>query len=134
MSSQCAAVFSKRGTITATRRFGGICITIDSDILLLSKKPPLQTYPAFYAALAEAEQIIKADKPAAAKAYIRVEQSKLPLDLVEKIVQDPEIDFTIVPQRTYIYAEKLQELGVLKNKAASWKDYFFEEAHGGNGS
>ncbi|MCP2876435.1 sulfonate ABC transporter substrate-binding protein, partial [Salmonella enterica subsp. enterica serovar Typhimurium] len=52
----------------------------------------------------------------------------------EKIVQDPEIDFTIVPQRTYIYAEKLQELGVLKNKAGSWKDYFFEEAHGGNGS
>ncbi|MEX5630493.1 ABC transporter substrate-binding protein [Pseudomonas marginalis] len=93
-----------------------------------------KTYQAFYAALAEAEQIIKADKPAAAKAYIRVEQSKLPLDLVEKIVQDPEIDFTIVPQRTYIYAEKLQELGVLKNKAASWKDYFFEEAHGGNGS
>ncbi len=40
----------------------------------------------------------------------------------------------ISPQRTFIYAEKLQELGVLKNKAASWKDYFFEEAHGGNGS
>ena len=59
-----------------------------------------------------AEKIIKADKPAAARAYIRVEQSKLPLDLVEKIVQDPEIDFTVVPQRTYIYAEKLQELGV----------------------
>ena len=40
----------------------------------------------------------------------------------------------ISPQRTFIYAEKLQELGVLKNKAANWKDYFFEEAHGGNGS
>jgi NitT/TauT family transport system substrate-binding protein len=39
-----------------------------------------------------------------------------------------------VPQRTFIYAEKLQESGVLKNKAASWKDYFFEEAHGGAGS
>lgn len=93
-----------------------------------------KTYKAFYAALAEAEQIIKADKPAAAKTYIRVEQSKLPLTLVEKIVADPEIDFTVVPQRTFIYAEKLQELGVLKNKAQSWKDYFFEEAHGGAGS
>ena len=93
-----------------------------------------KTYKAFYAALAEAEQIIKADKPAAAKTYIRVEQSKLPLALVEKIVADPEIDFTVVPQRTFIYAEKLQELGVLKNKAQSWKDYFFEEAHGGAGS
>jgi len=93
-----------------------------------------KTYKAFYDALAEAETIIKADKPAAAKAYIRVEQSKLPLALVEQIVNDPEIDFTVVPQRTFIYAEKLQELGVLKNKAGSWKDYFFEEAHGGAGS
>jgi NitT/TauT family transport system substrate-binding protein len=93
-----------------------------------------KTYKAFYDALAEAENIIKADKPAAAQAYIRVEQSKLPLALVEQIVKDPEIDFTVVPQRTFIYAEKLQELGVLKNKAASWKDYFFEEAHSGAGS
>lgn len=93
-----------------------------------------KTYKAFFDALAEAETIIKADKPAAAKAYIRVEQSKLPLALVEQIVNDPEIDFTVVPQRTFIYAEKLQELGVLKNKAGSWKDYFFEEAHGGAGS
>jgi NitT/TauT family transport system substrate-binding protein len=93
-----------------------------------------RTYKAFYDALAEAEKIIKADKPATAQAYIRVEQSKLPLALVEQIVKDPEIDFTVVPQRTFIYAEKLQELGVLKNKADSWKDYFFEEAHGGAGS
>lgn len=93
-----------------------------------------KTYKAFYDALAEAEKIIKADKPAAAQTYIRVEQSKLPLSLVEKIVADPEIDFTITPQRTFIYAEKLHELGVLKNQAASWKDYFFEEAHGTPGS
>jgi NitT/TauT family transport system substrate-binding protein len=93
-----------------------------------------KTYKAFYDALAEAEKIIKADKPAAAKTYIAVEQSKLPLPLVEKIVADPEIDFTVVPQRTYIYAEKLHELGVLKNKATDWKEYFFEEAHGGAGS
>lgn len=84
-----------------------------------------------YDALAEAEKIIKADKPPAAQAYIRVEQSKLPLALVEQIVKDPEIDFTVVSQRTFIHAEKLQDLGVLKNKAGSWKDYFFEEAHGG---
>lgn len=56
------------------------------------------------------------------------------MPLVEKIVADPEIDFTVVPQRTFINAEQLQALGVLKNKADSWKDYFFEEAHGGAGS
>ncbi|WKN20216.1 ABC transporter substrate-binding protein [Azotobacter vinelandii] len=93
-----------------------------------------KTYRAFYAALAEAERIVKADKPAAARTYIRVENSKLAPELVEKIVEDEENDFTVVPQRTFIYAEKLHELGVLKNKAASWKDYFFEEAHDAEGS
>lgn len=93
-----------------------------------------KTYKAFYDALVEAEQIIKADKAAAAETYIRVENSKLPLDFVKKIIEDPENDFTISPQRTFIYAEKLHELGVLKNKAASWKDYFFEEAYAHPGS
>lgn len=67
-------------------------------------------------------------------AYIRTEKSRLPQALVEKIVNDPEIDFTVSPQRTFIYAEKLHELGVLKNKADSWKEYFFNEAWENPGS
>lgn len=93
-----------------------------------------KTYKAFYDALVEASQIIKADKAAAAETYIKVENSKLPLAFVKKIIEDPENDFTVSPQRTFIYAEKLHELGVLKNKAASWKDYFFEEAYTNPGS
>lgn len=93
-----------------------------------------KTYRAFYEALKEASQIIKADKAAAAETYIRVEKSKLDPELVKRIVADPEIDFTITPERTYVYAEKLQQLGVLKNKAASWKDYFFAEIHDQPGS
>lgn len=93
-----------------------------------------KTYKAFYDALVEASQIIKADKAAAAETYIKVENSKLPLAFVKKIIEDPENDFTVSPQRTFIYAEKLHELGVLKNKAASWKDYFFEEAYANPGS
>ncbi|RBP59112.1 NitT/TauT family transport system substrate-binding protein [Brenneria salicis ATCC 15712 = DSM 30166] len=69
-----------------------------------------KTYRAFYDALAEAAQIIKADKAAAAETYIRVEKSRLDPALVKKIIEDPEIDFTITPQRTYVYAEKLHNL------------------------
>jgi NitT/TauT family transport system substrate-binding protein len=93
-----------------------------------------KTYKAFYDALVEASQIIKADKAAAAETYIKVENSKLPLAFVKKIIEDPENDFTVSPQRTFIYAEKLHELGVLKNKAVSWKDYFFEDAYANPGS
>lgn len=93
-----------------------------------------KTYRAFYQAIGEAARIINADKAAAAQTYIRVENSKLPLPLIQQIVLDPEIDFTITPERTFIYAEQLHELGVLKSRAGSWKDYFFPEAHDLSGS
>lgn len=93
-----------------------------------------KTYCAFYDALAEASQIVKANKAAAAETYIRVEKSRLSPELVKKIVEDPEIDFTITPQRTYVYADQLHQLGILKNRADSWQDYFFAEAHSGSGS
>lgn len=93
-----------------------------------------KTYKAFYRALSEAAKIINADKNAAAETYIRVEKSRLPLPLVQKIVNDPEISFTVSPERTGVYAEKLYELGVLKNKASSWQDYFFNEAWENPGS
>lgn len=93
-----------------------------------------KTYKAFYRALSEAAKIINADKNAAAETYIRVEKSRLPLPLVQKIVNDPEISFTVSPERTEVYAEKLHELGVLKNKASSWQDYFFNEAWENPGS
>ncbi|MFV1942298.1 ABC transporter substrate-binding protein [Pseudomonas luteola] len=93
-----------------------------------------KTYRAFYQAIGEAARIINADKAAAAQTYIRVENSKLPLPLIQQIVLDPEIDFTITPEHTFIYAEQLHELGVLKSRAGSWKDYFFPEAHDLSGS
>jgi NitT/TauT family transport system substrate-binding protein len=93
-----------------------------------------KTYRAFYQALTEAAIIINHDKNAAAQAYLRIEHSTLPLPLVQKIVNDPEIDFTISPQRSFVYASELYRLGVLKNKATSWKDYFFPEAYAQPGS
>lgn len=93
-----------------------------------------KTYRALYAALAEAAQWIRENKAAAADTFIRVQKSKLAPELVRKMVEDPENDFTIVPQRTAVYANELHEVGVLKSKAASWKDYFFAEIHDQPGS
>lgn len=93
-----------------------------------------KTYKAFYNALVEAEQFVKANKAKAAEVFIRVQQSKLSPELVRRIVEDPENDFTVTPQRTFVYADELHKLGVIKNRATSWKDYFFEEAHASPGS
>jgi NitT/TauT family transport system substrate-binding protein len=88
-----------------------------------------KTYKAFYDALVEAAQFIRADKRKAAETFIRVQKSNLSPDLVQKILEDKENDFTVSPQRTYVYAEELHKLGILKNKAGSWKDYFFSEVY-----
>ncbi len=87
-----------------------------------------KTYQAFYNALAQAADYVEKHKDDAAKIYIRQEKSHLPLALIEKIINDPENHFTVSPERTYVYADKLYQLGVLKHHAASWKDYFFSQA------
>ena len=92
-----------------------------------------KTYAAFYAALAEAADWINANKAEAAEVFIRQQNSKLPPELVQQIIDDPENHFTIVPQNTFAYASELARLGVLKNKASSWQDYFFPEAYAGAG-
>jgi len=92
-----------------------------------------KTYAAFYAALGEAAKWINANKEKAAETFIRQQGSKLSPELVFEIINDPENDFTIVPQNTFVYATELHKLGVLKTEAGSWKDYFFPEAHGENG-
>jgi NitT/TauT family transport system substrate-binding protein len=93
-----------------------------------------RTYKAFYAALAEAAEWIRTHKAEAAEVFIRQQKSRLSPEFVRRILDDPENDFTIVPHRTQVYAEELHKIGVLKNRAASWKDYFFEEAHSRAGS
>lgn len=93
-----------------------------------------KTYRAFYSALVEAAEFIRNNKAKAADTFIRVQKSKLSPEFVRKIVEDPEINFTVSPERSFVYAEKLHEIGVLKNRASSWKDYFFEEAYAQPGS
>ncbi|NUU04150.1 ABC transporter substrate-binding protein [Herbaspirillum robiniae] len=93
-----------------------------------------KTYRAFYNALVEAADFIRNNKAKAADTFIRVQKSKLSPEFVRKIVEDPEINFTVSPERSFVYAEKLHEIGVLKNRASSWKDYFFEEAYAQPGS
>ena len=87
-----------------------------------------KTYKALYAALTEASAWIGTHKKEAAETFIRQQKSKLSPDLILQIVNDPENDFTITPEKTEVYARELNALGVLKNAASSWKDFFFEEA------
>ena len=93
-----------------------------------------KTYKAVVAALSEAMKIINADKNAAAKVYIKQTKSKLDPAFVKKIVNDPEITFTMTPKNTMKYARFMHKVGAIKVLPASWKDYFFPEIYNLPGS
>ena len=91
-------------------------------------------YKALVEALKEATEIVNKDKKAAAALWIEDSKSKLPLDMVAKLVAGPQVRWTLTPENTIKYADFMSEVGTLKNKAASWKDYFFPEIYGEKGS
>ncbi|MCS3469137.1 NitT/TauT family transport system substrate-binding protein [Pseudomonas sp. JUb42] len=86
-----------------------------------------KTYRAFIDALAEAEDFIRKDKGAAADTYIRVTKAKIDRTTLLKIIDNPDFDFTITPKNTYPLAEFMYRVGAIKNKPASWQDYFFKD-------
>jgi NitT/TauT family transport system substrate-binding protein len=91
-------------------------------------------YKALVEALKEATDIVNKDKKAAAALWIEDSKSKLPLDMVGKLVAGPQVHWTLTPENTMKFADFMSEVGTLKNKPASWKDYFFPEIYGEKGS
>jgi NitT/TauT family transport system substrate-binding protein len=93
-----------------------------------------KAYQAFAAALEEAMDVLNRDKRAAAVTYQRMTKSNESVDEIAAMLQDPRLVFTLTPHRVLRTAEFMQQTGRVKEKPASWKDLFFPEAHGRNGS
>lgn len=98
------------------------------------RKANPEAYAAFIAAYDEAAAWIAANPEGAVDTYIRVTKSKLDPAFLLNIVKNPQITYSTVPLKTEVYAEFLHRVGALKNKAASWQDYFFPEIYERPGS
>ena len=61
-------------------------------------------------------------------------QSKLPLEMVTKVVTGPGVEWTMTPAATMKFAKFMRRVGTIKREPASWKDMFFPEIGGLNGS
>ena len=86
-------------------------------------------YRALVDALAEATTILNANKRAAAALWIEDSKSKLPLDMVERILAGSQVQWTLTPESTVKHADFMAEIGMIKVKPASWRDLFFAEIH-----
>ena len=80
---------------------------------------------AILAAMKEATAWIKADKRAAAEAYLRVTKDRMPVDELLAMLNDPNIVITIVPKGADKISEFLHKVGRVKVKPDRWQDYYF---------
>ena len=93
------------------------------------RKENPKTYRAFVDALAEAAQLVRADPEKAADIFIRTNKSGIDRKLLLSIIKNPEVEYKLAPQNTFALAEFMHRVGAIKNKPASAKDYFFDDAH-----
>jgi NitT/TauT family transport system substrate-binding protein len=93
-----------------------------------------KTVAAIVAGVEEATVWIKDNQAEAAKLYIQAEKSKLEPSFVEAIIRDPDINFTIVPEKVEAFADFQYRVGTIKVKPASWKELFVPALHDRAGS
>jgi NitT/TauT family transport system substrate-binding protein len=84
-----------------------------------------KTYRAFIDALGEAAQLASTNPDAAADAYLRVNKGNIDRALLLKVIKNPQVQFKVAPQNTLGLAQFLHEVGAIKTRPASWRDYFF---------
>lgn len=93
-----------------------------------------KTYKAFLDALKEAVALINSNPEAAADAYLAQNKGDLDRGFVLALLKDPDIRFTVAPEKIEQFAAFMHKVGAIKNKPASWKDTFFEDLHSESGS
>ncbi len=89
---------------------------------------------AFLDALEESMTRIKTDPAAAAALWVKAESSKLPVADVEKIIRNPQNEWTTTPKKILTYLDYMNRAGLVSAKTSDWKDIFFSGIHGAPGS
>jgi len=80
---------------------------------------------ALLGAMKEATTWIKADKRAAAEAYLRVTKDRMPVEELMAMLNDPNIVITVEPKGADKISEFLHKVGRVKVKPDNWQDYYF---------
>src|ERR1043166_7007094 len=93
-----------------------------------------QLYKAVFAAILEADDFIAKNPREAAAIFVRIENTKLPVAFIERLITDPEFSYAPEPENVMKIYGFMHRVGALKNMPATWQDLFFPEAHGLKGN
>jgi NitT/TauT family transport system substrate-binding protein len=107
------------GTLVMTRKF-------------YDQNPKLTA--AILAAFNEANAYIKAQPRKAAQGYLEMTREKTTVDELEKMVVDPDVEYTTTPVNVMAFVDFMYKVKRIKKKPASWKELFFPAVHGLAGS
>lgn len=93
-----------------------------------------KTYRAFVDALDEAAAFVRNNPEQAADIYLKVSGAKQDRQLVLDVIRNPQVEFTVQPQRTLELGQFLHRVGAIKNQPTQVSDYFFDDPRvsGGN--
>ena len=91
-------------------------------------------YAVFMKSLEEVTAFINKDKRAAAEIYIRMTKDKSSTEDILKIINDPQIEYSLLPKNTMKMVDFMYKSGTIKVKPAAWKEMFFPNMHGLPGS
>lgn len=100
---------------------------------LFTKSNP-RTLQAVYLAVQEAMGIINDDPDYAARVYLQQSNSPQSVAFIRRVITEPEVDYTYIPQNTMGYAEFLANSGAVSNRPADWRVMFYDLIHGEPGS
>jgi NitT/TauT family transport system substrate-binding protein len=89
-----------------------------------------KVYNAVVTAFREAQDWINADHPRAAAHYLELSKEKrLTVEELVEGMKTKDMDFTPVPANVAKMLDFMHQVGLIKTKAASWKDLYLPEAH-----
>lgn len=92
------------------------------------------TFKAIYEATREAIELIERDSRLAAEIYIQQASTNTPVDAIERVLDQPGVSFSAVPQNIAVYARFMHQTGMIKQLPKDWRAVFFSEAHGEPGT
>ena len=78
--------------------------------------------------------MINADKKRAADIHARQGVGKESVDNTLKIMTDPQVRYTLAPERVLLFAQFMHQVGTLKNRTRIMGGIFFPEIHRLNGN
>ena len=89
---------------------------------------------AFMKALDDSIAEIKKDPAGVARLWIKSEGVKTTPEEAEKLVRDPQTEWTTTPRKMLAYLDYMNRAGLVSSNTTDWRDIFFDAIHGAPGS